>query len=887
VVSATGAGGEGPNSDPAHAAVDLPPPEIGYVTFPAPNYLSVFHPFRNYVAYNDAVLVMKETADPPDVKSLYEWLNTTNANDVLPPTASSAFIPGGYSDGLTPGEVAQYTINETQPNLTIKAMGARSGGSPDSDLVTAYVQFVTADPTVHGNNSAQFTVSDITQGAHLYYTTDTTDPSPTNGVDLGTSASGVWTIGFPVFTNTYFKVRGSKEHYQDSSIVTNMFFPTNMIPNRISFGFAAGEASSEFIGSPGQYFYAPVTLTPLPQVTIYSLQFNLTVTNAGLNPGPAVPPGAYSFRSLLEKPLPSTTLQLYERIPPLMFAQYAANPPPASATVWFDGMPFVSMLATNNNLNLLGVGWIERFGETNLYDTTRQTLITYSQAHDTVFSPDTGKVILGSLSLHVPTDAKAGQTYQMLIGRPSATSDGIGTPAAAVYIAAPTDGSLSNGPINAIKTVTLGQRKYVAGDCAPFRWFNAGDFGNTNLDNSDVEQVFQSAIYNLNSPPPNSDFFDSMDSCGGTYMNLGHGYLELNSYISGPGALNPLFDGNDASINQIAFGDGVLDVCDVYVTFRRSLDPSLTWFRRFWTNGVRGAEAVFPQPNALALSGSASPKLSGRDSLTNSPFANFAAADFLASAAQTVQVPITAKLFGGYPLRVLMLNLSVVPLDGSPALTTPVQFIPNGALGTPGITTTRGNGNYAAAWLDSTIAGLTGNASLGTLNVTLPPGTPSSAAYAIHFDHASASPNGLAAFPKQTLTGLITLSSRTNSSYGDAIPDSWRLRWFGTIYNALSAANADACGDGISNWDKYVAGTDPTDPDAYPRLKALTPAPAGAGAVVHWPSVCGKQYVIESSATLFPGSWTAIATNTGTGTEMEFDDNTGGQPRFYRVRILP
>jgi hypothetical protein len=40
-----------------------------------------------------------------------------------------------------------------------------------------------------------------------------------------------------------------------------------------------------------------------------------------------------------------------------------------------------------------------------------------------------------------------------------------------------------------------------------------------------------------------------------------------------------LFDGNDTNINQMAFGDGVLDVCDVYVTFRRSLDPSLTWFR--------------------------------------------------------------------------------------------------------------------------------------------------------------------------------------------------------------------------------------------------------------------------------------------------------------------
>ncbi len=56
---------------------------------------------------------------------------------------------------------------------------------------------------------------------------------------------------------------------------------------------------------------------------------------------------------------------------------------------------------------------------------------------------------------------------------------------------------------------------------------------------------------------------------------------------------NALFDGNDTTINQMAFGDGVLDVCDVYVTFRRSLDPSLSWFHRFWTNGVR--VAVVPE----------------------------------------------------------------------------------------------------------------------------------------------------------------------------------------------------------------------------------------------------------------------------------------------------
>jgi len=58
-------------------------------------------------------------------------------------------------------------------------------------------------------------------------------------------------------------------------------------------------------------------------------------------------------------------------------------------------------------------------------------------------------------------------------------------------------------------------------------------------------------------------------------------FVSITNIVTIPTSLNTLFDGNDTNINQIVFGDGVLDVCDVYVTFRRSLDPSLTWFRRF------------------------------------------------------------------------------------------------------------------------------------------------------------------------------------------------------------------------------------------------------------------------------------------------------------------
>jgi hypothetical protein len=176
---------------------------------------------------------------------------------------------------------------------------------------------------------------------------------------------------------------------------------------------------------------------------------------------------------------------------------------------------------------------------------------------------------------------------------------------------------------------------------------------------------------------------------------------------------------------------------------------------------------------------------------------------------------------------------------------------------------------------------------LGTLTVTIPTNATGLSAYAIHFDHASASPNGMISFPDKTLTGLITLSSRTNSAYGDGIPDSWRLRYFFTTNNVLSQAAADADGDGRNNSQEYLAGTDPTDPASFfknigtDQGAALQPNDC----VINWPSVTGKQYVIERSPSLASPNWTSIATNSGTGTIMEFHDSSGGGIRFYRVRV--
>jgi hypothetical protein len=949
VVSALNGGGEGANSLEVSATPPVPPPpapRIGWFDYEgndATGFFTVLHPvsgLNSFTAHNDELIAIDPTTN--GVATYYIYTNGPQPVLIIP-SSTNGSTPPFYQDDLAYAQPLPVT---TMPDLVIKAVNVGPGGS--SPITTAEFLFQVANPQIIGNNAAQFTVSDITTNATFWYTINGSYPDPTNAASVGPIVStngNPITLSLVVNSNLLFQVRAFRNGYSPSGVAVQSFSTNGFSPNTISFGFASGEASSDFVASPGQHFYAPVTLTVLPSTEIYSLQFNITVTNLGPT---AVFPGAFWFSSMLLKPGPENT---YIPIPTYAFITSGTNPPPDTDINafkyqgdWYQDLQFIDA-----NIGLLGVGWIERYGATNLYVTKQQDLIAYSSAHDVLYPNPTypGQVELGGYAVWIPPTATSNDVYQIQIGRPSATSDGVGAPGSAVYIAAPTNGATAGGsPINALKYVTIGQIKYIVGSVYPFRWFNAGDFGSTNIVNADVEQVFEAAAYDLDTPPYDSDFFDAMDSCGnygvldsnpgdpnyGYYTNaatfpspffytitnytfilntnnvatntvsstlvfLQPLYLttyyvnevSTNTYIRPdltttnfilvtntvtiPTSVNTLFDGDDTTINQIAFGDGVLDVCDVYVTFRRSLDPSLTWIRRFWNNGQRVADTG--APNVAAQVASKTP-----------PQVNFTAGDTIGSASQTVQIPVNAAVFGNYPLRVLMLNLNVTPLDGSPAPTSAVQFTPNAALGDPYTTDSKDNGNYSGAWLDSTIAGLTGTANLGTLTVTIPANATSLSAYAIHFDHASASPNGIASFPKQTLTGVITLSSRTNSSYGDGIPDLWRLRWFGTTNNILSVSNACPSGDGIDNWQKYVAGVDPNTPNDFPSLNPKAPVPAGATAAIHWPTVSGKQYVILRSGSLFPGSWTAIATNTGTGTDMEFDDTTTGQTRFYRVQIL-
>ena len=130
---------------------------------------------------------------------------------------------------------------------------------------------------------------------------------------------------------------------------------------------------------------------------------------------------------------------------------------------------------------------------------------------------------------------------------------------------------------------------------------------------------------------------------------------------------------------------------------------------------------------------------------------------------------------------------------------------------------------------------------------------------------------------------LFRSANRSASTLGDAIPDSWRLKYFGTAYNLMSGADVDADGDGVSNWAEYKAGTNPNDQNSRLHLQTGT----ASDMVVRWPTVVGRNYVIEGSASLLGSSWIPVsATIPGTGQLMEFRPTPNGSAQFYRVRLV-
>ncbi len=117
---------------------------------------------------------------------------------------------------------------------------------------------------------------------------------------------------------------------------------------------------------------------------------------------------------------------------------------------------------------------------------------------------------------------------------------------------------------------------------------------------------------------------------------------------------------------------------------------------------------------------------------------------------------------------------------------------------------------------------------------------------------------------------------------GDGLPDDYELAW-GFDPNWAGDASLDADGDGLTNLEEYRAGTNPRDASSVLRLSQSV---AGDGKLLlEFPTVAGKTYRVEWTASL-PTGWTPLVSNlAGTGFALrEYAPlNVGSGSRFYRI----
>ncbi len=142
-----------------------------------------------------------------------------------------------------------------------------------------------------------------------------------------------------------------------------------------------------------------------------------------------------------------------------------------------------------------------------------------------------------------------------------------------------------------------------------------------------------------------------------------------------------------------------------------------------------------------------------------------------------------------------------------------------------------------------------------------------------------------------------------NDSYeNDGLPDYWQIQYGlnpldnGSI-NPNNGPNGDPDGDGMSNLQEYLAGTDPTNSTSY--LHIISVKPQGNDVVVTWTTGGGKtnmlqyapgagdgsysnNYVDIPPQIILPGNLTTIITN-----QIDQGGATNIPSRYYRVRLVP
>jgi hypothetical protein len=124
----------------------------------------------------------------------------------------------------------------------------------------------------------------------------------------------------------------------------------------------------------------------------------------------------------------------------------------------------------------------------------------------------------------------------------------------------------------------------------------------------------------------------------------------------------------------------------------------------------------------------------------------------------------------------------------------------------------------------------------------------------------------------------------------------WQILYFGSTTNANADPNADPLGKGMSNFNQFLAGINPTNPASAFRI--ISVGRQGNDAVITWTTAGGFTNTVQATAGGGNGGYTTnftdisspiIISGSGDATTNYVDSSgaTNNPSRYYHIRLVP
>ena len=880
VVTAVNGGGESPFSNEASATALIPPPpapRIGWYDYEgneATGFFTVLHPVSIVTFNNDQLLAI----DP-----YTNGVSTYYTTDGSIPSSTNGGTPPFYQDNLSTTYLLQPLPVPTGPDVVIKAISVNSD-SNSSPITTAEFVFRVATPINIAPNTLDpfhIQLSCVTSNSTFYFTLDGSDPTTSPSSSIWYASDGPLKIDPSNFTNptngtATLKVVAERSGYYNSGIFQNVFNITNAVydfaisPNsgyypmgrliqvtcpgtNVHYTMDGTEPTSNsppvlnIVNHTGyiRWFSTTNDLTML-RVKAFFGGTNASPTTNGL-PVPAANIGTPpDFNPSLQAGIGSTIV-----IP--VVCNLAANQQIKSFQLRYEIAPVnnantpvilaLNIMPTNDFVPIKSavLGGVMGSYSVQPYSLGLTNGLVITTGSNILFQ---GFAVVAMLEVQIPYSASVGDTYSLSVLFPSATSDGYsaGVPLTPM---APT-------------TIVVTNLPYTVGDSASANgsWYNAGTFGDNNLDNSDVNQAFYAAS-GLRVPYSFTDVYNAMDA----YPPDAPGFVG---------------------------GDGQIRFLDWVTILQRSLrlDPA-NWAREWSAGGVLVGNATnLVIPHVMAA-------VASHDNTVSAPWYRqvLLGATSVGNAAPNsiVSVPLYAKLADGSTLSGMQFRAVVTPLNGAPALTTSPQLSLAGGVASPLLAKSFKSGETAFGWQPGSFNYLSRSSNfLGWVVFSVPTNAVTGQSYQVSLANADGSPDLTNQYDFETRSATVTVNAPAPPA--SICSDEWKIHFFGSTTNPAAADAADPDGDGVPNWIEFLTGTDPTSAQSKLQL-------GSAGMVasrnqkqmqLNWLTAPGRAYALQWSSNLVSGTWSTISTISGNGSVTNCADaNSSDAARYYRLYVLP